>query len=173
VGGSTGHVSIELATHNPQLSFIIQDFETLRPQFDAIVPEALKPRLQFQAHDFFTPQPVKGASVYFLKTILHDWPDHLCVKIIQNIVSAMKSESRIIAMDGVMPEPGTVPIPIMKLNTSMDLQMMTALNAKERTRKDWEGLFRLADKRLQIVAFRQPEGGMASMIEVVFHDIQK
>lgn len=85
----------------------------------------------------------------------------------------MGSESRIIVTDVAMPELGTVPTSIMKLNTSLDLQMMTALNAKERTREDWVRLFGLADKRLQIVAFRQPEGCMASIMEIIFHDLQK
>ena len=76
-------------------------------------------------------------------------------------------------MDGVMPELGTVPLPIMKLNTCIDLQMMAALNSKERTKEDWERLIGLADKRLQIAAFRQPEGGAATVMEIVFHDIQK
>ena len=34
---------------------------------------------------------------------------------------------------------------------------MTALNAKERTKQDWEGLFRLADGRLQIAAGREQD----------------
>ncbi|KAK7976199.1 hypothetical protein PG989_014662 [Apiospora arundinis] len=29
-------------------------------------------RIKLQTHDFFTPQPVKGARVYFMRTILHD-----------------------------------------------------------------------------------------------------
>jgi hypothetical protein len=28
--------------------------------------------IEFQAHDFFQEQPVKGADVYFLRQILHD-----------------------------------------------------------------------------------------------------
>jgi len=161
---------MEIAKRNPQLSFVVQDFENLRPDFETTVPEALKPRIKFQAHDFFTPQPVKGASVYFLKHIFHDWPDDVCVQIIENIIPAMKDGSRIVVMDGVLPDLGTVPMPVMKLLTSLDLQMMGALNAKERTTADWEGLFTRADKRLAVAGIRKIEGSMASMIEVVYHD---
>jgi hypothetical protein len=59
VGGSVGHVSVEIAAANPDLLLIVQDFATLKPQFDATVPQELKPRITFQAHDFFNPQPIK------------------------------------------------------------------------------------------------------------------
>ncbi|KAG6354382.1 hypothetical protein INS49_004399 [Diaporthe citri] len=32
-------------------------------------------RVELQVHDFFTPQPVKGARAYFTRSVLHDWPD--------------------------------------------------------------------------------------------------
>jgi hypothetical protein len=167
-GGSIGHVSVKIASQHPDLTMIVQDFGTLNPQFDATVPTSLKPRISFQAHDFFTPQPVKGAEVYFFKHILHDWPDSHCVKIIQNIVPAMNKGGRIIIMDGVMPELGQAPYQIMKLSTSFDLQMMCCLNAKERRKEDWEKLFIKADVRLVIKAIKQPPGSAASVIEVVF-----
>jgi 6-hydroxytryprostatin B O-methyltransferase len=90
------------------------------------------------------------------------------VKIIQNIIPAMQKGNRIVIMDGVMPELGEAPNSIVKLNTSLDLQMMAALNAKERTRKDWTDLIGSADPRLTVKAFKQPPGSAASLIEVVF-----
>jgi hypothetical protein len=75
--------------------------------------------------------------------------------------------SRLIIMDSVMPEMGEVPLTVMQLNTAMDLQMMAALSAKERTRADWEALLRAADQRLRIVNVRQPIGSADAVIEVV------
>ena len=72
MGGSIGHVSVELASKHPNLSLIDQDYGTLKEQFDKTVPDTLKSRVKFQVHDFFTPQTVK-ADVYLLKHILHDW----------------------------------------------------------------------------------------------------
>ena len=74
-------------------------------------------------------------------------------------------------MDGVMPEMGEVPLTIMQLNTAMDLQMMAALVAKERTRADWEALLRAADQRFRIINVGQPIGSADAVIEVVL-DLQ-
>jgi hypothetical protein len=167
-GGSTGHVMVELASKHPDLTMIVQDFAALEPQFDATIPEKYKSRISFQAHDFFTPQPIKGADVYFFKHVLHDWPDASCVKILKNVVPAMKSGSRIILMEGVLAEVGQVPNSVAKLGTALDLQMMAALNARERKAEDWKALFKAADERLVVKAIRQPPGSMASLIEVGF-----
>jgi hypothetical protein len=136
------------------------------------LPADLNNRISFQTHDFMTLQPIKGADVYFLKHVLHDWPDLVSVKILQNIVPAMTTfednkGSRLLIMDSVMPEMGEVPLTVMQLNTSMDLQMMVALSAKERTKADWEALLRTADQRLRIVSVRQPTGSADAVIEVV------
>ena len=69
-----------------------------------------------------------------------------------------------------MPEAGQVPNSILKTNTSLDLQMMAALNAKERRAQDWEVLIKSADERFVVKAIRQPPGSAASLIEVVLSD---
>ena len=58
----------------------------------------------------------------------------------------------------------------MRVNTSLDLQMMAALNAKERTKQDWMDLFNSADKRLSIKGFKQPPGSAATLIEAIFEE---
>ncbi|KAJ9645227.1 hypothetical protein H2201_000978 [Coniosporium apollinis] len=169
IGGSIGHVSIELAKQHPKLKCIVQDFAGLEPQFNATLPVDLRDRVTFQAHNFWEEQPVKGADVYFMKHILHDWSDKYCLKILRAIVPAMKDGSRIVVMDGVLPPPGTAPLPMEHLLTALDLQMMTALNAKERSHEEWVALFKEADSRLEVKGIVQPPGSAAAVIEVVFH----
>jgi hypothetical protein len=65
----------------------------------------LKDRIIFQAHNFWTPQPVKDADVYFIRFCLHDYSDDDAVK---NIISAMKHGAKLVVMDTVLPEPNTV-----------------------------------------------------------------
>ena len=122
--------------------------------------------MQFQEHNFFTPQPVQGASVYFMKHILHDWPDDQAIKILENIVPVMGPSSRIVIVEAVVPQPGSAPKAMEKLLTSVDLQMMTVLNARERTRQDWIDLIQKADKRLVVTSVIQPPGSVPSVIEV-------
>jgi 6-hydroxytryprostatin B O-methyltransferase len=166
VGGSSGHLAIELATKHPKLSVTVQDLPTLKQQFEDNLPPSLKSRVSFQVHDFMKPQKIP-ADVYFYRFIFHDWPDNMSVQIIQNNVPAMKRGSRIIVMDGVMPEPGETSNFVLRMNTSMDLQMMAAFNAKERRKEDWINLFREADKRLVVKQFLQPRGSALTLIEVV------
>ncbi|KAL6237197.1 O-methyltransferase [Aspergillus navahoensis] len=50
----------------------------------------LQPSIEVPAHVFFTKQPVKAGQAYYMHSILHDWPDGLCRKILARIVAAMK-----------------------------------------------------------------------------------
>jgi len=59
----------------------------------------LKDRINFQAHDFWTPQSVKDADVYFIRFCLHDYSDDDAVKIQRNIIPAMKHGARLVVMD--------------------------------------------------------------------------
>lgn len=70
-------------------------------------------------------------------------------------------------MDGVMSEPGETSNYALRMNTSMDLQMMVAFNARERRKEDWKKLFHEADKRLVVKQFLQPRGSTLTLIEVV------
>lgn len=59
-------------------------------------------RIELQAYDFFTPQPIKGARAYFMRSVLHDWPDELCRKILGNVKEAMEpGYSKILISDCV------------------------------------------------------------------------
>jgi 6-hydroxytryprostatin B O-methyltransferase len=169
MGGSSGHLAIELASKQPNLRVIVQDFAILSSQFDDNLPNSLKSRVSFQAHDFMKPQTI-SADVYLFRFIFHDWPDHESVKIIQNVIPAMTKRSRIVVMDGVMPEIGETSSHVLRMNTSMDLQMMAVFNAKERRKEDWTKLFHEADRRLVVKQFQQPRGSALSLIEVVLED---
>lgn len=60
-------------------------------------PEALSSgRVQFQPTDFFEENPVRGAEVYWYRMILHDWPDHQCLRILSAVRAAMGPRSRIL-----------------------------------------------------------------------------
>lgn len=58
VGGANGHVLQQILNKYPQLPgrFVLQDLT----QTVTRVPHDLSPRIEVIAHDFFTPQPIKG-----------------------------------------------------------------------------------------------------------------
>jgi 6-hydroxytryprostatin B O-methyltransferase len=165
-------VSISLAQKFPSLKFIVRDFPELQKPFDEGLPSELKSQVTFEPNDFFSSQPPQTADVFFLRHILHDWPDTAAIKILRNIINTqdglLKDGTRIIIADSVMPPTGTFPQPLERLITSLDLQMWCALNAGERTKDAWTGLFMAADERLEVKAFVQPEGSADTLIELVF-----
>jgi hypothetical protein len=103
VGGSRGDFAFALVEKYPSLRVVVQDVPDVVEQGRAVLADRANAgcsnNVEFQAHDFFGPQPIQGADVYFLRMVLHDWPDELCLKIIRNIVPALKPGARLIIND--------------------------------------------------------------------------
>jgi sterigmatocystin 8-O-methyltransferase len=96
VGGGVGHVAACVARKvKPDVEIIVQDRPTVVEQGRTIHGHIV----DLQPHDFFGEQPIKGAKMYYLRFILHDWPDSICRTILRNIVSAMTSESKLLVLD--------------------------------------------------------------------------
>jgi len=148
VGGSVGHISYMLLKMASGLTAIVQDLPELEPAFAKSVPEELKDRVSFEAHDFFQPQTRKDVDVWFMKHILHDWSDPYAVKILKGIVPVMKPGSRILICEGIVPPPGTAPKVVERIVLGLDMQMLTACNGRERTPEEWPEIFRQVDERL-------------------------
>lgn len=204
VAGNVGHSAIPIAQANPSLRVIIQDLPKIIARATSpttsVIPRDLRDRFTFMPHDFYTPQPVRGAAVYFLRMILHDYSDPFALKILRAIVPSMAPESRIVIMDQVMPPGvGMVPDPVERMMRTTDLQMMMLTNAKERDAGEWDELLRRAGeglvervfentaepdpekpqglggkqkkkKRLGIRNIQTPQGSTMSLIEVGFID---
>lgn len=67
VGGGKGPVSMAIAKQFPALKFIVQDLKQPIEEGRANLPADLAGRVEYQEHDFFTEQPVKGAELYFFR----------------------------------------------------------------------------------------------------------
>lgn len=136
VGGGVGHQSIalrEALPENIKAKIILQD----QP---GVIEQAIKKDgVEHVAHDFFTPQPVKGAKMYYMRNIMHDWPDHKALEILKHIKDAMQSDSVLLIDDMVLPDTGAH-----WQATQLDMLMMVALAARERTHAQWEELIKSA-----------------------------
>ncbi|KAL5335921.1 S-adenosyl-L-methionine-dependent methyltransferase [Aspergillus crustosus] len=112
------------------------------------------------AHDFFTPQPVKGARAYYLHWILHNWNDEKAREILKHIADAMEpGYSRIIINEQIMPDKGGD-----LFTACLSSMMMIQLGALERTEKQWQSL--LTSVGLTDVEFHQPPGNGEGIIVV-------
>ena len=96
VGGGQGTVPRALATATRHMDFIVQDLEGTIEDGRKILPKEMEGRITFMRHDFFAEQPVKGADVYFMRWILHDWSDKYCIVILRALVPALKDGARVV-----------------------------------------------------------------------------
>ncbi|KAJ9644471.1 hypothetical protein H2201_007800 [Coniosporium apollinis] len=132
--GNTGQDILGFHKAHPNLPgrLIIQDLPATIQSLDTAKLEPV----EAMAHDFFTPQPVKGAKAYYMKMVLHDWPDTQCREILSNIKPAMeRGHSKILINEIVIPETGAD-----WFATSVDMLMMVTHSAAERRENDWREL---------------------------------
>ncbi|TKA82824.1 hypothetical protein B0A55_01072 [Friedmanniomyces simplex] len=154
VGGGHGHEVAGFKKAFPDIvgKMVLQDLP-------ATLESAKLPKgIETMVHDFFQPQPVKGARIYYLRQVMHDWMDSKCNTILQYLVAAMDKNSRLLIDDYVMPVTGAEFRPI-----HMDIAMMLYCRAIERTRTQWAAL--LESVGLEIVEVFTPENGFESVIE--------
>lgn len=108
-GALGGHVSIAIAKSRPDLKMIVQDSANViaggREAFWEQYGERNQAlQIEYQSHDIFAPQPVKGADVYFFRQIMHDWPNKEGVEILTQQLKAMKPGSRVLISEYVVPD---------------------------------------------------------------------
>ena len=84
IGGGWGPASIGLAQRFPGLNFVVQDLTDVISDGPNHVPSELQNRITFMAASCLEEQSVKGAAVYFLRAVLHNFPDEYIVRILRN-----------------------------------------------------------------------------------------
>ncbi|KAJ4298318.1 hypothetical protein N0V90_006218 [Kalmusia sp. IMI 367209] len=102
VGGSHGSVALSIARRFPKVKCIVQDLPDVVQEGKKQLPGDLSDQVDFMAHDFFTPQPVT-ADIYYLRWILHNWPDKYCINILRNLIPALKAGALILIHEQVLP----------------------------------------------------------------------
>ena len=136
VGGGVGTDLVAFLRHHPSMrnEVVLQDTE-------GAIAEARKGGMQelgiqTMVHDFFYEQPVKGAQIYYIHSVLHNWPDDKCHEILKHLRDAMTRRfSRIIIDDTVIAERNAD-----MLETGSDLLMMASCGGKERSKNQWTEL---------------------------------
>ncbi|KAI6169720.1 S-adenosyl-L-methionine-dependent methyltransferase [Pisolithus thermaeus] len=95
VGASIGSVSIHtLKSPDQDLPEVL---ESARGVWQKEAPEALREqRVEFVTRNFLKEAPVAGKDVYYLRNIIHDWPDTEAAVILRNISKAMEHHSRLL-----------------------------------------------------------------------------
>ena len=143
VGGGQGALLRAILAANPKLNGILFDvapvIEEAKKQMNA---DGLARRCAAVAGDFFGSLP-RGADVYILKNVIHDWDDNRSVTILGNCQRALAPNGRVLVVETVMsPHDGH------SFDTLMDLNMLVISGGRERGEAEYRTLFDAAGLRL-------------------------
>ncbi|PQE29522.1 o-methyltransferase b protein [Rutstroemia sp. NJR-2017a WRK4] len=146
VGGGFGHKCLEFRTEKPNVPgrVILQDLDhaiqNALPMKDV---ELESQRFVHTPHNILVLKEILtksiGAKYYYMRNILHDYPDDKCLIILNHLKEAMGPDSAILIDDMIIPETGAH-----WHATQIDMVMMTALAATERTIDQWHALLAAA-----------------------------
>lgn len=128
VGGGDGALLRKILAAHPHLSGTLLDLPH-------VLENAQEDGLARVSGDFLEEVP-KGADVYVLSQILHDWDDSDAVRILRACRKAIPAHGRLLVVEQILRDDG-VPDPALLL----DLHMLVLLGGRERTEPEWERLF--------------------------------
>lgn len=142
VGGGDGTLLAAVLHARPHLRGILFD----APSGLGQAPEVLRrhevtERCDLHAGDFFAELP-HGADIHVMKSVLHDWDDDRATTILRNSRAAMPEHGRLVIVEGVLPD--TVDGSAPAAAYLSDLNMLTNLGGRERTRAEFDALCRRA-----------------------------
>jgi len=157
VGGGTGSLLRAVLEANPQVTGTLYDQASVLAEHVLDHPE-ISGRWTAESGDFFAAVP-SGYDRYLLKSVLHDWSDEDCLRILDSVRAAMRPGSKLLVIDPVIP-PGNEPHP----SKTIDAMMMVIHDGKERTRADFEEILTKAGFAVERVI---PTRSLLSVIECV------
>jgi hypothetical protein len=152
IAGGHGFLLSLILAHHPKMTGTLYEI----PQVIAGAKNGpLKPlldRCTFASGDMFSSVPA-GADAYIMKHIIHDWPDDLCVRILEACRKGVNAKGKLLVVDNVI-QPGNEFAP----GKFLDLQMLIFPGGCERTEKQFRDLFTASGWRLtRIIPTAAPE----------------
>ena len=166
VGGGQGDDLLAFRKAHPELPgrLILQDLlVVLSPTIAATLASS---NIEAIPHNFFHPQPIKNAKCYYLRTVLHDWPDAQALHILRHIHDVL-GEGVLLIEENVVPEQG-----FELASAAADFVMMVCFASMERRLGQWVDLLNKAGLGLKKV-WRAEGGegsGMVALMEAVRDD---
>lgn len=113
----------------------------------------VKDRVSFMQYSFYDPQPVTDAGLFFLRQVIHNYPDDVCVRIFESFARAMEKSApgtHLLINDMLLPPPNTeLKVEEYHLR-QIDIHMLNGYAAKQRTLVEFESLLQAADPRFEV-----------------------
>ncbi|KAL9057267.1 MAG: hypothetical protein Q9162_002471 [Coniocarpon cinnabarinum] len=141
IGGGTGEDILAIREKYPHVAgkMVLEEL----PQVIDSIARPLPVGVEAIQYDMFTPQPVKSAKVYHLRSVLHDWPDKQALQILGRIREAMNRESTLLLHESTYPDENSAHEAIATA-AHVDLMMMLHFASLERTEEQWIQLLKEA-----------------------------
>lgn len=162
VGGGLGELICAILKQYPSMRGVVFDLPHCAEGAKKNISEAgVADRCEFIAGSFFESVPT-GADAIIMKSIIHDWNDERCTRILQNCHRVLKPGARLMLIDKVIPE---------KLESGGsdlfvfldDLNMLRGPGGGERTPSEFRALLARAGFSLR----RMVPAGRYSVIEAI------
>lgn len=158
VGGGHGLLLAIILERNKHMQGTLYDMAHVVEGAAAGPLQPLKSRCAFASGDMFASVP-PGVDAYIMKHIIHDWPDALCIKILQACRKGVNPGGKLLVVDNVI-LPGNEFSP----GKFLDLQMLIFPSGCERTEKQFRELFAAAGWKLNRII---PTAAADSIVEGV------
>ncbi|MEU5208433.1 methyltransferase [Streptomyces sp. NPDC020742] len=162
IGGGDGTLLAAILRAHPELRGILFDSAEGLAQAPArLAQERVEDRCSLVTGDFFATAP-EGADLYLLKSVIHDWDDERCARILRHCRRVIPDHGRLLIVEPVLPP--LVDPAADSLAYLTDLNMLVNVGGRERTREDFERLCRSAGFAVTTVT-RLPRSNRFSLIE--------
>ncbi|CRG91369.1 Demethylsterigmatocystin 6-O-methyltransferase [Talaromyces islandicus] len=161
IGGGVGHDLMAFKKRFPDLpgKLILQDL----PQVIDTIKDPLLEGITATGHSMLDPQPIRGARAYYMRTVLHDFPDKQALEALARIREAMTEDSSLFIHEHLMTDGLDVP----PIAATLDFHMMEIFSSLERTEKEWVALLEKAGFRIVNVWNETSAGQPSALFEAV------
>jgi hypothetical protein len=134
VGAGEGMLVAAVLRAHPALRGVVFDLpavvERARTRFD----QALASRAEFVGGNFFKGVP-SGADLYLMKSILHDWNDADCQRILETTRQAMPSTARLLVIEDLVCGPNQPCVAKQR-----DVNMLVRTGGRNRTEQEYRAV---------------------------------
>ena len=116
-------------------------------------------RVTFMQYDFYTPQPIHDAGLFFLRQVTHNYNDETCIRIFRAFVPALEQcadGTALLINDMILPGANEKPKVEELALRQVDMAMLTGYGAKQRTKKEFLKLLKEADPRFEVSSYHLP-----------------
>jgi hypothetical protein len=159
VGGGRGGLLTQMLHRFSTLKGVLLDLPAaIADATVSIEKSGVADRCELVSGNFFEAVP-PSADGYLLQRILHDWDDDAAVQILRACRVAMRADSRLFIVEGVLRPGAEDPGPVF-----LDVDMMLSTGGRERTGEDFRFLLAKVGLRIETV---RPTTSSLSIIEAV------